>query len=202
MALNDVQVMAVVFSVSGADGEIVNTHQYKLTQWSSSTTRIENLAELADFLQTQYEADLLPDLPTGVTLERIEGYVLQGGGVASVNLAVGTSGGVAGDFIPVRDAMVVNKQTGLRGRSFRGRNFLPPLSESNQNGGIVIAGFVSIVEDFYAGIVEFDNGAGDVFNMVVYSPTLTVDTENPVTNQVSNFVVNNRIGSIRRRWKT
>ncbi len=203
MAVDDIFLASAVFDVTNASGEVVNTHQYRQTVWDSSKNRVDLCKIITDAVGAAYEDDILGDMPASVVLNRVDCFVLQGGGLAENSTTYGTAGSILTDMMTVRSAMIINKLTGLRGRSFRGRNYLPPIPEAQQGSSIVLAGFVTSVEGLYDTLHQVDDLAGNEFIMAVYSPTLTgIDTENPVSNDVVSFQVNNRLGSIRGRFQT
>ena len=58
------------------------------------------------------------------------------------------AGTVSGEALPLQDAAVITWRTGLAGRSRRGRTYLPPTGESNQNGGVLIGSYLALMDTF------------------------------------------------------
>jgi hypothetical protein len=64
--------------------------------------------------------------------------------------AVGGVGSSGGDDLPPQCAIVTKFTTALRGRRYRGRNFIPGIPESAQDGGVLSTFLVAQVESFWA----------------------------------------------------
>lgn len=116
---------------------------------------------------------------------------------------INSPGTLAQDMLPLRSAVVVQKKTGLRGRSYRGRFFLPPPGEPNQDKGVIIAAYLTSVSTFMLGLGQVGDGGGNVFKLAVYSPTLSDPlTSTFVANVVSSTSVNSVLGGQRGRQKS
>jgi hypothetical protein len=81
-------------------------------------------------------------------------------GEANVTLT-GTGG--SGDVLPPQCSAVVSWRTGNIGRSFRGRSYIWPTLESNQNGGQWAGGYVTTLEAFAAAAQEIGDGISTAF---------------------------------------
>lgn len=85
-----------------------------------------------------------------------------------------------GQCLPPFTSCVVTFTTGKIGRSYRGRNFIWPTSEANQDAGFLISGYIDAVSDYADDIRSIGDGiVAAVYQQVVWSPTLGVAT--PVT---------------------
>jgi len=69
-----------------------------------------------------------------------------------------STGGVAGEAAPNNCTMAVSFRTSLSGRSNRGRNYIPCLTNSQVTGNNIDAGFASDIVDAYANLL-FGGGA-------------------------------------------
>jgi len=58
------------------------------------------------------------------------------------------AGLVSGEALPLQNAAIITWRTGLAGRSRRGRTYLPPTGESQQNGGVLLASFLTLMNSF------------------------------------------------------
>lgn len=58
------------------------------------------------------------------------------------------AGLVSGEALPLQTSPIITWRTGLAGRSRRGRTYLPPTGESQQNGGVLLASFLDLMDDF------------------------------------------------------
>jgi len=85
----------------------------------------------------------LPNCNTAVTLIDITYYVLFGGAPPLI-FAHAAAGALATTSLPSEVACVVTHRTGTRGRSYRGRTFLPaPVTSHVSAGGVLIAGDIT-----------------------------------------------------------
>lgn len=106
------------------------------TAWSAVTLQI-----LADQLLAWYDTSVLPLLSASYTLREV--YAVD---LASVTGPTATStpigvrvGGTSGDGMPGSVALCVSFRTGARGRSFRGRNYVPGVVEANVSNNVISA---------------------------------------------------------------
>lgn len=197
MAINDIFQLAIKF-VHGSDS-IVNVMHYEQTAWDDVMTQ----SDLCDNVSELYTADIVleykPILSAAIDLVRIDTFVVNAP-TASGGDATGAQGDVAGDVVAIRSAPVVTKLTALRGRSFRGRLFLPPVLEAQQASGVLNAMFISDLDDFFTAIKTLSDGAGNVFRANVYSPTLSDPImETFVSTQITSFDIKDIMGSQRGR---
>lgn len=95
----------------------------------------------------------------------------------------GTQG--SGDELPPMNSVVIKWETGLIGRSYRGRTYFWPMSEGSQSNGVITSTYQTAMQDFGNSAINLlnillpQNGA---WRLVVHSPTLNVNT--PVTRAV------------------
>lgn len=201
MALDDLFHITVVYDVVGAKGEMVNTHVFSQTVWDSVTNRTDLNIELIDIVGDYYVADLMPLLSSQITLDRVEGYIINADIVGSqqVYTAAGT---VGGDLSHIRTSPIVNKLTGLRGRSYRGRNYLPPLVEASVASGIISGGALADLQAFFDDLIDLSDGLGNEWKATVYSPTLSDPPTTYVDTPITSYSVNSKMGTVRGRFST
>jgi hypothetical protein len=203
MAVNDVSKIALVHSLVGADGDIVVTHHYRQTTDGNGKNPAAIQVALANAWLEDAKPEWLLSLSDRVVLETI-----QVRGVSEPLFGVDIAVGEAGDLPPVglgnapyRTAPVVSLRTGLIGRSYRGRNFLPPPNETDIENGILESILVTLIETYYANAmtINFADPALDEWKLTVYSPTLSLINENVTDNLVTNVIVRPVAGSQRGR---
>lgn len=157
------------------DGQRVENTSYwfKETGWT--------LSDIGDWLgemNTVIQAELLPFLTSSIQLIELVARLLDT--ASSIGLSFVPepipSGSVAAEALPNNDTYTISFKTGLTGRSFRGRNYVP---------GLTIDSVVSnnVTATFRAGVLSFYNtlkaqGEANGLTMVVVSRYSGV---NPVT---------------------
>lgn len=95
------------------------------------------------------------------------------GGDETLNyvLPAATIGALTGDALPGQNSMLVSVHTGVRGRRYRGRFYVPGVTEASQTGGRVIAPQLTALNALAAGIQSSFTGSGNVnWELAVYSP--------------------------------
>jgi hypothetical protein len=114
---------------------------------------------------------------------------------------------IAGDSMPMVNAVFILLKTGLKGRKYRGSKHLGPLSESDTTSGTddllnvaALARFNTIKTALLTPLTDSD---GNVWTLTVLSrqppSQLLVNPTTVVANPVSTAFVNKRIGRLRRR---
>jgi hypothetical protein len=195
MAVGDVYRLGVVSSFTGFD-QMVNVFHY------------EQLADGAfpgaQELCLQWEADALPAyldlLSTRITVQILEARQVLGG-AESFDLGIGVNGELSSDdIVPLTSAPIISWRTGLAGRSFRGRTYLPPVPEGNQDAGNLDSAYSDLMDAFAAANRLLINGVTEEFQLVVFS---TVEDGSPrvppIATPVTSWVVRDNMGSQRRR---
>ncbi len=115
-------------------------------------------------------------------------------------------GGVAGDSLSTFDAAFVLLRTALRGRRFRGSKHFGPMSEADittANDDVWNAAtLVRLGNVATALLVPLTDATGNVWNLSVVSRFLSQLQTNPtnvVSNDVTQALVNKRVGSLNNR---
>lgn len=143
------------------------------TLWFRSTigprTAID-VADLATSLRNWYSSFMCPILNEAFLGRRVtcRGMTNPNGFVA-VHTMLGDDGGVSGEAAPNNCTMAVSFQTGLAGRSYHGRNYIPVLTNSEVTGNFIDAGFATSVVDAYSELVFGGSALPDGWIWIVAS---------------------------------
>ena len=189
------------------DNQIVeNTLYYERT----TSVDLESINDLLTAINTTIQASLLPFLGNTIKLIRLVGTLLDAADSLAAVLAVSppVAGGAAGEAAPNNVSITMSLRTANRGRSFRGRNYIPGIPRDLIDENEVGSGSVAAYEDAYSALM--DAGADFGFQQVVvsrYSGFTIVDgkkkptprTTGITTPVTSAFVVDSTVDSQRRR---
>lgn len=194
MALLDIYQAALVFDAPQADGEMVNVIHFQLLNIGTPDTEDGYCVELAQTIVGVVEFFLLPYIATDITFTEVRVFNVNQptymGVATSGNPGTGTT-----EWVGPRVAVVATKRTGLRGRSYRGRMFIPGVQEGQQNAGTLSAGAITNYQAYVDNLVSMLSLASNQYIMVVYSAKLLTATP------VSSVNVQNNTGTIRGRKK-
>lgn len=206
MAFVPVENTAMIEAVYSWDGQIVeNTLYYKNT----STPGLTELAALTDAVRAYIVDQLLPALTSAIQLVRVVGTLLDVvDGLQVLNTTSLPIAGEGGAGVPNNVSLCVSFKTANRGRSARGRNFIPGLPTAGVSGNTVGSTLAAAFETAYTGFIGL--GGDDGWSMVVvsrYSGFTIVDgkkvptpREAGVTYEVTNTTILDRtVDSQRRR---
>lgn len=202
MALNDLYHCALVFQHADAEGEMVTILHYKQSNDVAPGTEVDYMTALADAIEDEFDLNYVNDITTDIEFDRIEIYNMDKPTFAYTH-AVNKIGAAVGEAAPLRSAPVVTKNTAFRGRSYRGRNFLMPPPESEQNAGVMLSGYVLRLETFMTGLLQLTGvGFANLFELQVYSKKLS-DLSGLTENfNVTGFVVRTNLATQRGRQAT
>lgn len=199
MAVNDIFEAKMGWTAAGLN--LVNIVHWRQNVYDGSSSRAALCVAMLGEIETEVIADWKPIGSDQVTLDTLEAFVLQEPTAFGVE-PVAVTGDVTTDLIPVRSAPVATKTTLFRGRSYRGRMFLPPLTETQQDAGGIVAATRTSLDTWLNNMRNLNDGAGNTWKMCVYSPTLSTLPGGPfVSNDVSVVTTNLVMGSIRKRQK-
>jgi len=179
MAVNSIYKLALL-GRGPQNQEMVNTLYYKALTGTIFDTQSEDLIE-AWMNDTE-----LPEAFTNLFHSSCSFTGIQVRGItdptegADVLFDTPVPGQNTGQCLPPFTSCVVTFTTGKIGRSYRGRNFLWPTSEANQDAGMLISGYTDAVVDYAEAIQSVGSGVETaVYAQVIWSPTLAIAT--PVT---------------------
>jgi hypothetical protein len=101
---------------------------------------------------------------------------------AGTGAVVGEVGGVAGECTPAFNVQLITKQTALRGRSYRGRVFIPSVPEGGVDGNTLTAAQLALLEAVADDLeVGFTDADGNNFVPFLLSTTQSQLVTNPTT---------------------
>jgi len=199
MALNDVYQLTMKWDVDGAP--MNNVVHYTQTNDNGALTDAETVDLLSQLVSDDVVSDYLPNAPLTLDWNGVDGFIVNKPTVAG-GFATNVVGTTLAQLLPLRSSVVVTKVTALRGRSYRGRFFLPPPGEDVQEKGVITAAYQALIVVFMDIVRSVTDGAGNSFRMVVYSPTLSPFPETAlVATNVDSFIVRSVLGSQRGRQK-
>lgn len=200
---NTVQVNTV-FEMDGQEVEMTSYFE------KAGGVTLTNIEDLLDRINALLVTGLLPFLGNTIKLIRLVGNLLDAADSlqAILNIDPAVEGGATGAAAPNNVALCMSLRTASRGRSFRGRNFIPGIPRDLITESSVNTGSVTAYTDFYAAYM--DVGADLGFEMVVvsrYSGYTVVDGKKVPTPRVTGittpvtaaYVVDRTVDSQRRR---
>jgi len=116
------------------------------------------------------------------------------------------NGAIAGDRLSTVAAVYLLFRTGLRGRAYRGSKHLGPFSESDvtaANEDLLNAGAQARITTINTALATpLVDATGNTWNFTLLSRSLSQLTINPTTvtvNDITQFLFNKRVGTMRRR---
>lgn len=191
---NTVQV-EVIFEL---DGQVVENTMY--FENVDSSTDAGGITALLNVIRDIVETELLPLLNSTIALVRLVGTLLDA--IDSIGITVNVSppvtGGVGGGAAPSNVSYTISFLTALRGRSFRGRNYIAGISGGDLTGNVVSPTLRTGLLAYYTAIRAAVSEEG--WTMVVVSriadgtPRVT-----GVTTPINAFTTYDRIVDSQRR---
>lgn len=170
---------------------------------------LANLQVLTNDLSSWWLTNCAPLLPLDVSLIEIVATDLTTNTGLQYSNALSTPvpGGLGQPALPNNVTLAVSFRTAIRGRSYRGRNYIPCLTENQVQNNTVNADVVDDWRDAYAAILTTVADPSSDFVWVVVSRYLGVDSNGkPIPRTVGNaepiitvVVVDPTIDSQRRR---
>jgi len=173
-----------------------NSFSYR---WNGSSSA-PSLLQLTQMAQAWYTAcgTLYKAMCTATyNLDYVEARWLDPAGPLIAGVFVPTPpnpGTQSGLSTPANAAAVMSWRTGALGRRFRGRNYLPAISESQQVGSTVTAGYITNATALANAIFAFNNGGGSVAVQQVVASFV-----GQVLTPVLTVVIDSAIDSMRKR---
>lgn len=160
------------------------------------TTMNTFAADLRDWMTT----NLLPGLSNQLSFTSIlvTDLTAEFSPVIEFTSGLPVSGADTNDPLPPQNAMCITLLTDSRGRSFRGRNYIPGWGEGNQSSGVFDDSVVTYVQDAY-GILLLSTETGNFKWVVVSRYHDNAPRVSGVTTHVTHFRANSIVASQRRR---
>ena len=183
--------------VQQLDGQIIENTLYVR---KDTTVDIADLLTVADQAIEWWAADLAPLLTNRVTLLRVVATDLSSEfGPAVVDTGfLPAAGSINSDCVPSNAALCISFRTALRGRAFRGRNYVSGIAEGNVTLNTVE---LSTAEGIRAAYENFPTHLDTGYHHVVVSRTVNhvVQMPSALTNEVISYVLTDRIIDSQRR---
>lgn len=193
MAQQDVYNTVWSFSHPEADGSMSTGIDYRLSSVIQQRTEAEYAEDLAELVRTELETEYLPLIPDSMTLVQVEVRNITNPVWGAIDPS-GQLGTINDNPVALRSAPVAKKNTGLLGRSNRGRMYLMAPAEQDQNAGNLGNGYVIALGNFLnTDMIQLVSAGGNIYEAVVYSKLTGID------NLISNFQVRDTMGSVRGR---
>jgi hypothetical protein len=187
-----------------------NGQKVENTIWAEfpSPPAAADLTSLINACESWWVAEYATNVSSGVQLREISATSMDSATAPQVSLAPvsPTFGASTANIVPGNVTLTVSFRTALRGRSFRGRNYIVGLTEDQIAGNQAVAGITSLWAGHYTALIAAIAGAG--FEWVVVSRFSGVDpvTHDPIpraagitTPVISVVVVDDNLDSQRRR---
>jgi hypothetical protein len=194
------RVINAFLEYTGPDGEIMGT---SLDFRTGSTVTLTDLNDLGAGIASWWDTDMQPLMTAGYTLNRIKlrdmsaenSFVVDWVGILPL------TGTMAGNSMPSSVAWSLKKQTGLAGRSFRGRIYHMGMGEAEVVGNYVDATYATSVLNAWNDLMEQLDETGNGFQLVVVSTFANgaPRTAGVATNVTGIVHVDLRVDTQRRR---
>lgn len=192
MAIGDTYQIAIKWDHVASGTQMVNVWHFRQESAEVQPTPSRDL-----FTAVRQDAlpEILPAIHQG--FQTTDGTMFNTADPSEGEQRVGTAltGGGVAECMPFQTSALIHWLTGLRGRAFRGRTFLPPFDEAGHDGnGVLDAGTLGLVADFGAAMLTIPGDAthGE-WKLMVRSETLSINT--PVTS----FSTPGILATLRRR---
>lgn len=158
-------------------------------------------------IANEFIASMVPNICAALNVD----YVTTGVTVRCLNdaldppvtVADATAGAIAGERLPDYNAVMILMRSAARGRNYRGRKHYGPIAESDSQDDVLVAAavtrFTTIMTTLGAGMTDAN---GNFWSQVVCSKTLsqlTVNPTNVVYQDVTQYLLNKSLGTMRRR---
>lgn len=180
------------------DGEICENVLHYQSQAGATQDAI---VELGAWLVTWFDTHLQPNISEHLSLTNIKLTDLSSENGVAFDYAIGLplQGGAQGDSLPNNCALVFSKRTMFRGRSYRGRIYMPGLCEAFVAGNSVISAARGPILDAWQELLA-PNTVLETWTLVVVSRIHNgVERASAVVTYVSNITTDWGIDSQRRR---
>lgn len=206
MAKDDVAEVSVEVTnslASGVQAYMVLHYQQEEDNQGNSTdfTELENLlGYVRDVLAADHTSDIWD---SRTTVGPVRGFLVTQPTVAADVTSTAHPGTGSADLVSPRTAAVVSARTALRGRSYRGRSYVPFIYEDVQKNGQLEAAYATTLDTIFTNLRSSPGVAGvsSAWQRVIYSRKLSTPPTNVVATAVVSETVRTNLGTIRRRLR-
>lgn len=161
--------------------------------------------DVANVAFAAYATNFMPSTSPQLTLTRVVLSVGQDGVSnptveSNVPAVVGTG---TGEYLPLSNALLLNKNTARLGRQGRGRMFIPGCMKDDQAdisgrlGSTTVAAFNDVAQDFIDFLVDEGEGGLSLLPVLLHDFAVADDSPTPITA----ITVNPIVGTVRKRIK-
>jgi len=200
MAVGAVWRCAIVWTFGGVARPMVNVLHYRQLTSTVAADDVTDVELAVELLAVQYIAAVISDAFT-CNLIQIRGISdpTAGGDFA---VSPGIQGALTGQTYSPQCSQLIAWKTGLIGRHYQGRNFLPPPTEGEVNGaGALSSGQMTALDAAATGLEDLAGGGSHAaYDLVVYSaPTTTPVAWGGAITNVNSHSVRDHLKTQRRR---
>lgn len=169
---------------------------------------LADLEDLLDNVNTLLQTELLPFMTNAIQLIELVARLLDTASSIGSALAISppASGSVAGESMPNNVTYTISFKTGLTGRSFRGRNYMPGLGIDAVNGNNVSTTFRTACLSFFNALFAWASANGTPWVVVSRYSGVDPVTKKPIprvtgvtTNVTAVTTFDTTVDSQRRR---
>jgi hypothetical protein len=148
-----------------------------------------------------WQTSVMPNLSIHYTFREVYlvSLVSASAPTATAVQGAGTAGGTVGDGMPGNVALCVSFRTEARGRSFRGRNYVPAVPESDVAGNTISSGFIDPIVAAYSELLVPGDVVTGTWGVVSRFANGVERTTGILTSITAVLVVDNTVDSQRRR---
>jgi len=201
MSAGDVYKAAVLWAVGGVDDPEVNVFHYRQGEDQVKPTPSEDLATALYEDALQAVADCISDAIQTSTIQVRGVTTPTEGGDFTFDPAI--VGGLSGQTYALQIAQLISWSTGLIGRHYKGRNFLPPPTEDVINGaGSISSGQLTLLNSAALALVHIDaTGTHGEWLLCIHSKP-DPDADPPwagADTNVTSWAIRDRVKTQRRR---
>jgi hypothetical protein len=196
MALEDVYRVAVV-GIGSAGQELINVYHYRKSAGSADNSGVLLIDAWTSNLGPDYAA-LISELCAIIGFEVRNLNQPEFG--TDYTLPEAIQGTQEGEMLPPQTSAVISWRTGFIGRRRRGRTYVWPAGEANQNAGQWNGPYLTLLAAFGAAATTISSGT-DVWELVIYSAPDTDPPPSPpvLVTPVTSAVIPTFTASQRRR---
>jgi hypothetical protein len=196
MAIGDVYRLAVV-GIGSAGQELINVYHYEKTAGGDDDAGVLLIDAWVANLSVDY-AGLISNLCAIIGFEVRNLDQPEFG--TDYTLPEAVQGSQPGEMLPPQTSAVISWRTGFIGRRRRGRTYVWPAGEANQNAGQWNGPYLTLLAAFGAEAIDISDAGLNVWRMVIYSKPVDPPGVPPIlVTPVSSVVIPTFTATQRRR---
>lgn len=165
-------------------------------------------------LAASYQSGIIPLVTAATSAEvtwlsiSVAGTKVGADETLNAPLPAATIGALTGDALPGQNSMLVSVHTGVKGRRYRGRFYVPGVTETSSTGGRIIGAQLTALNALAEGLQTQFTGSGNAnWELAVYSPASPPYTPPPppklkadtITTPATDLIADSVIVTQRRR---